>query len=389
MDTAPIPTLQPPVTRTAVAGAIAMAVAMGLGRFSYTPILPGMMEGLGLSAAAAGWIASANYLGYLVGAILAAYGWASGIERRVAVGSVLATAVLLLAMALVSSVPAFVVIRFLAGVASAFVMVFTTAIVLSHGIAAGKRHVQSAHFGGVGLGIAVSSVMIGLLTALHSGWQGGWYGGFALALAGLVVVQLFLPAAPVTTGPARHEPPLKWTRSLVATTASYGIFGFGYIVTATFLVAIVRAHNGGHAFEALVWLVTGVAAAPSVAYWAPVARRFGLVATVVAGCLVEAVGVAASVLLPLPAGPLIGGVLLGATFIMVTAYGLQVGRALAPESPRRALAFMTAAFGIGQILGPVVAGYLAEWTGSFTLGSLAAAVGLLLSAAIIATVRHP
>jgi MFS family permease len=389
MDTTPTMTLQPPVARTAIAGAIAMAVAMGLGRFSYTPILPGMMDGLGLSAAQAGWIASANYLGYLVGAILAAYGWAAGMERRVAVGSVAATALLLLAMALVTSVAAFIVIRFLAGVASAFVMVFTTAIVLSHGIAAGRRHVQSTHFGGVGFGIAVSSVMIGLLTAVHSGWKGGWYGGFVLALIGLAIVHLCLPAAPVATGTAKREPPLKWTRDLAATTASYGIFGFGYIVTATFLVAIVRAHNGGHAFEALVWLVTGIAAAPSVAYWSPFAHRFGVVAAVIAGCLVEAVGVAASVLLPLPAGPLIGGLLLGATFIMVTAYGLQVGRALAPESPRRALAFMTAAFGIGQILGPVVAGYFAEWTGSFTLGSLAAAAGLVLSAAIMATVRHP
>ncbi|MGN6549965.1 MAG: YbfB/YjiJ family MFS transporter [Pararhizobium sp.] len=379
----------PSLTRTAVAGSVAMATAMGLGRFAYTPILPGMMEGLHLSAAEAGWIASANYLGYLFGAVVAAYGWAAGHERRLGVGSVAATAVLLLAMALVTNVPAFVVIRFLAGVASAFVMVFTTGIVLGHGAAAGKAHVQSAHFGGVGLGIAVSSVMVGILAgALHGGWRSGWIGGFVLAAIGFLIVQSLLPSGLVRSGAARREPPLVWTRHLVATTLAYGIFGFGYIVTATFLVAIVRAQHGGHAFEALVWLVTGLAALPSVALWAPAARRFGLVATFTAGCVVEAIGVAASVLMPLPAGPLIGGLLLGSTFIMVTAYGLQIGRVLAPESPRRALAFMTAAFGIGQILGPIVAGYLAEWTGSFTLGSLAAAAGLVLSALIILTVRR-
>jgi predicted MFS family arabinose efflux permease len=89
---------------TALAGAVAMAVAMGLGRFFYTPVLPEMMAGLGLGPSEAGWIASANYAGYLLGAILAAWGWAEGIERKVALSALIATALLLLAMGLASDV---------------------------------------------------------------------------------------------------------------------------------------------------------------------------------------------------------------------------------------------------------------------------------------------
>ena len=373
---------EPRILLTAIAGALAMAVAMGLGRFFYTPVLPAMMTGLGLGPTEAGWIASANYVGYLLGAILAAYGWAEGIERKVALLGLVATALLLLAMGVSSNVVVLAIIRFLAGLASAFVMVFTSAIVLSHGLAAGKPWVQSSHFGGVGLGITISAVMFSLIILADSGWRMAWIMAAVLAFTGLAVVVRYLPRDVVRAGPAKKERPLVWTPALIALTIAYGIFGFGYIVTATFLVAIVRDGGGSSLFEAGVWLATGIAAAPSVAYWMPAVRRVGL-------ANVFALGVAASVLVPLPAGPIIGGVLLGGTFIMVTAFGLQLGRQLAPESPRRALALMTAAFGIGQILGPVVAGYLADWSGTYTWASLAAAVGLLASGAIVLVYCRP
>lgn len=377
------------ILTTALAGAVAMSVAMGLGRFFYTPVLPAMMAGLGLGPTEAGWIASANYAGYLLGAVLAAYGWAEGIERKVALTGLVSTALLLLAMGMSSDFIVLAVIRFLAGLASAFVMVFTSAIVLSHGLASGRPWVQSTHFGGVGFGISVSAVMFGLIILADSGWRMAWIMAALLAFAGLAVVSRYLPRDVVRIGAAKKEPPLVWTRELLALTLAYGIFGFGYIVTATFLVAIVRDGGGSSLFEAGVWLVTGLAAAPSVAYWMPAVRRVGLVNVFALGCLVEALGVAASVLLPLPAGPVIGGVLLGATFIMVTAFGLQAGRQLAAQSPRRALALMTAAFGTGQILGPVVAGYLADWSGSYTWASLAAAAGLLASGAIVLVFCRP
>jgi len=380
---------EPQILMTAIAGALAMAVAMGLGRFFYTPVLPAMMTGLGLGPTEAGWIASANYVGYLLGAILAAYGWAEGIERKVAILGLVATAALLLAMGVSSNVVVLATIRFLAGLASAFVMVFTSAIVLSHGLAANKPWVQSSHFGGVGLGITISAIMFGLIILADSGWRMAWIMAALLAFAGLAVVVRYLPRDVVRAGPAKKERPLVWTPALFALTIAYGIFGFGYIVTATFLVAIVRDGGGSSLFEAGVWLATGIAAAPSVAYWMPAVRRVGLANVFALGCLVEAIGVAASVLLPLPAGPIIGGVLLGATFIMVTAFGLQLGRQLATESPRRALALMTAAFGTGQILGPVVAGYLADWSGTYTWASLAAAAGLLASAAIVLIYCRP
>lgn len=369
--------------RIAFAGMVGLAVAMGLGRFAFTPILPGMMAGLGLSAFEAGLLASANYLGYLLGAVLAAGAWAEGRERDMVLAALFSTALLLGAMGAGSSLALFVAVRFLAGIASAFALVFFSAIVLARLAATGRQGLGALHFGGIGLGIAVSSVVIGLLVAFGGDWRAGWYWSGLLAFVGAVVVAALLGRAGAAPSGRAAEPPLPRSRALTAIVVAYGLFGFGYIVTATFLVAIVRHGDGGRLFEAAVWLVTGLAGIPSVWLWNRIARPLGTVAAYALGCAAEAAGVLASVLVPGPAGPLLGGALLGGTFIAVTSLGLSLGRRLAGAAPRRALALMTAAFGLGQVAGPVVAGHLADWTGDFTVASVVAAA-MLLAASLVA-----
>jgi predicted MFS family arabinose efflux permease len=359
---------------------IAMAAAMGIGRFVYTPILPGMMEALDLSAADAGLIASANYLGYLGGALLSAGGWAEGRERAVMLAALAASALLAAAMGLADGLAPFLAIRLLAGLASALAMVFSTSIVFRN--LAGRGDMQALHFAGVGLGIAASSVMMLVLLDLGPSWRAGWLVAGALSAAAFLAVALLLGRGPSRPGPVSPEPKLPRSRALAGSIAAYGLFGLGYVVTATFLVAIVREAGEGPRFEALVWLATGLAALPSVVLWNRFARRAGLRAAFVTACVVEAAGVAASVALGGIAGPLAGGLLLGFTFVGLTALGLQLGGLLAPLASRRVLALMTASFGLGQIVGPVVAGLAAQWSGSFLLPSLGAAAALLAAAFI-------
>ncbi|MBZ9894799.1 YbfB/YjiJ family MFS transporter [Mesorhizobium sp. BR1-1-6] len=369
--------------RFAFAGMIAMAVAMGIGRFVYTPILPGMMEELHLSAADAGWIASANYLGYLAGAFAAAGGWAHGRERLLMLAGLGASALLAALMGLSDTIAAFLVIRFLAGLASAFVMVFLASIVFSHLAAAGRNDLQAWHFGGVGLGIAVSSVLMAVLVSEHAGWAAGWLWSAAISACGFIVVALLVDSGPLASGDTGREPALPKDRSLTKVIVAYGLFGFGYVVTATFLVAIVRQGGGGRVFEAVVWMVTGLAGFPSVWLWQKISARIGLYATYALGCFVEVVGIVASVAVGGRTGPLLGGLLVGGTFIAITALGLQTARQLAPQAPRRTFALMTASFGLGQIIGPIAAGLLAQASGDFFLASIAAAAVLVASGVII------
>ncbi len=372
----------PSPSRLALAGMIALAVAMGIGRFVYTPILPGMMEELGLSPADAGWIASANYLGYLVGALAAAGGWAHGRERMLMLAGLGASTILAGLMGMAETMAAFVAIRFLAGLASAFVMVFMASIVFGHLAAANRNDLQALHFGGVGLGIVASSAMMAILVTEHAGWPAGWFWSSVISACGFAIVALLLGSTSTANGIAGREQALPNSRSLIKVIVAYGLFGFGYVVTATFLVAIVRQDGGGRVFEAVVWMVTGLAGFPSVWLWQKIAGRVGLYKAYVAGCLVEAAGVAASVAMGGRIGPVLGGLLLGGTFIAITALGLQIGRLLAPQAPRRVFAVMTASFGLGQIIGPIVAGLVAQASGDFFLASIVAAVALLVSGVI-------
>lgn len=356
-----------------------MAGAMGFGRFIYTPILPGMIAGVPVSAADAGTIAAGNFAGYLAGAWVSAYGWAAGRERKVALGALLATVLLLAAMGMTTSLAAFTVIRFLAGLTSALAMIFTSSIVLTH--AAGRPLVNVLHFGGVGAGITLSSVLVVVVNAMAGdaahGWRLDWFAAAGVTFFIFLFVQRMLPE-PHRDAAQTIEPPLVWRLPWVLITLSYGLYGFGYVITATFLVTIARMGNTGPMVEFLAWFVAGCAAAVSLAAWYPLVRRFGLSSVYLAAIGLLFVGVLASVELPPTVGTLIGGLLLGATFMVITAFGLQIGRKLAPQSPRRAIAVLTAAFGVGQIVGPLVAGFVAQRSGSFAAPSLLAAAVLVV-----------
>jgi predicted MFS family arabinose efflux permease len=217
-------------------------------------------------------------------------------------------------------------------------------------------------------------------------WRADWIGGAIYTAVSLAIVWVLLPSGPAQSGQAAKEPPLVWNRPLVLVTASYGLFGFGYVITATFLVAIARMAAAGQTVEFLCWFIAGVTATISLFAWKYLVPALGIGGVYVATLLLQAVGVLATVLLPHSVAPLIGGGLFGATFMAITAYGLQIGRRLSPASPRRILAMMTAAFGVGQIIGPIVAGWIAEQTGSFTLPTFIAAAMLLACVALVVPV---
>jgi predicted MFS family arabinose efflux permease len=364
----------------ALGGLVALAAAIGVGRFVYTPILPLMVEDLGMTQGTAGLLASANFAGYLMGALLAATRVVQGSRRGWLLAGLTASALTTGAMALPSSTVAFLLLRFAGGVASAFALVFASALVLDALAEAGRPHLAAVHFAGVGVGVAVSAALSAGLTAFGGGWRSIWLTGGVISLAAVVAVAASIPPrSPLRPAPADRA---RGAHGLAALVAAYGLFGFGYIITATFIVAIVRDGSHARAFEPIVWLVFGLTAAPSVAFWNWAAGRVGLASAFALACVTEAIGVAASVMHS-EAAILLAAALVGGTFMGLTALGLIGARRLTAGDPRSTLAVMTAAFGAGQIVAPAFAGFVHDATASFVLPSLAAVAALLLGAVLV------
>jgi len=370
----------------ALGGMLALASALGIGRFVYTPILPAMAETLRLSKTEAGLIASANFVGYLVGALLAAAPRLPGGRRAWLLGALATGAAATAAVEWVDTLPAFLLLRFAGGVASAFVLVLGSALVLDWLARIGLDRWASLHFAGVGFGIAVSALLVDTLREAGAGWWTLWLASDAVAGAAVPVAAWLVPGGkePMASAPTGREAADKasLSRGVGALTLCHGLFGFGYVVTATFIVAAVHASPELRTLEGRVWLVVGLAAMPSVPAWAWAGRRLGVLPAYAFACLAAAVGVTAGGLWNVPAGALLAAVLLGGTFMGITALGFAAARALAPEQGRRSSALMTAGFGVGQIAGHFVAGRLLDATGSFAPPSMIAAAALVMAAAI-------
>ena len=355
-----------------------------MGRFVYTPLLPHMIGEAALTASEAGLVAGANFLGYLLGALAASASIFAPHRRTwlfVALAGSVATTAL---MALASTLAAMLALRFLSGVASAFSMIFVTALVLAKLAEDRRPGLIAWHFAGVGLGIAGSAILVSLLSQWQTHWQMMWLAAGIAALLCWLALVLLLP--PTTAEPVRNRhsgSSGRWlTPPLALFIAGYGFFGFGYVITATFINAMAKAEPALSSIEPWIWMIVGLSGVPSVWLWNRLAAATSVTFSYVVACLVEAAGVCLSVMVISQAALVVSAVLLGGTFMAVTALGLARARGMAPDHAAGVIAFMTASFGLGQMIGPVLAGYLFEYSGNLVAASFCATFALLAAAAL-------
>lgn len=384
MDTIFSASVRPGRTAAAVCAAamISLAVAMGIGRFAFTPLFPLMVRDGLIDSHAGAMLAAANYLGYLAGALAAAR-----IRTKPALllalglaGTVLITA----AVGWTASGFWWAVLRFLAGVMSAWTLVATSAWGLGWLAALGRPDLAGVQFSGVGIGIAAAGLFCLLLGSSLPSPQ-LWIGLAALgALASVLPLMLSRslpapPAAPASSAPAPVAAPSK-TAGLVA---CYTLFGFGYILPATYLPALARQLVDDPQVFGLAWPVFGAAAAVSTVLVSWRLARADRLSVWAAAHLLMALGVLLPAVWTSLASVTLAALLVGGTFMVITMVGMQEARARAEGQATRVLGRMTAGFALGQLAGPLVSAGIARLTaseaGALKLALALSALGLLAS----------
>lgn len=412
--------------RAALACMAALAAALGVGRFAFTPLLPLMLHGGALDLRHGGWLASLNYAGYFVGAVgCVALRFA---PARIVRAGLAATALLTVAMGLTQSFWIWAVVRFVAGAVSAATFVFASQWGLRRLAQLGANEWGGVIYTGPGVGIVATGLMVS--AAGGFGAQAGWIGfGVICVLIAVLVWPVFgddareareaqasattgarpargaaqpaaaaaataAPAATPDTPNARNA-----TAAHPATAAApaapangaradafwlvllYGVPGFGYIITATFLPVIARHALPGSAWPDLFWPMFGVALIVGALSAARLPLHWDNRLMLAACYVLQALGIALGIVWPNAAGFSLGSVLIGLPFTAITLFAMREARLLRGEHAAALMGYATGAYGVGQIAGPLVAAPLAASTGSFSPSLWLAALALLAGAA--------
>ncbi|MFM8466692.1 MAG: YbfB/YjiJ family MFS transporter [Oxalobacteraceae bacterium] len=381
----------------ALTGTLSLAVAMGIGRFAFTPLMPMMLRDGLLDLDSASWLASTNYIGYLLGALLCAVqpslwkraGWPALASPGMVRGGLSLTCVLTAAMAL--QVPAaWPWLRFFAGLVTSFAFVFTSSWCLGH---LSRLHAPTAGgvvYAGPGVGIASSGLLAGLMVQL--GWHAtsGW---LALALLATLMTAIVWRAfdapdariaAAVSTHPGVGTSGSLTEKSLL--TLAYGLSGFGYIITATFLPVIARTALPDSVWPDFFWPMLGIGVALGALLASRIPSHIDQRLLLVLCYLMQSAGVVLSNWIPDLAGFAIGSLLVGLPFTAITFFAMQIGRRLHPDAPSAIIGLLSAAFGLGQIVGPPMAAALiarapstaAGFSWSLDIAALSLLIGALM-----------
>ncbi|MES9939207.1 MAG: YbfB/YjiJ family MFS transporter [Candidatus Thiodiazotropha sp. 6PLUC2] len=367
------------------AGILSLILTLGIARFSYTPLLPIMQQQAALGVSEAGWLASINYIGYLCGAIIASL--TSDLilkDRLYRLGLVIAL-VTTFGMGLTENFWIWSLLRFFAGLSSAAGLLLGSGLILNWLIRHDHRSELGIHFSGIGAGIALCAAVVELMRS-HLDWSQQWMLLTLLGLFLLVPAWRWLPPPETATltrsGQVMSDnPPSRLFLRLFM--AAYFCAGVGYVVSATFIVAIVDQIPGLEGKGAWTFLLLGLAATPACVVWDLIARKTGYLNALIIAFVIQIVGILLPVVEAELTYALVGALLFGGTFIGIVSLVLTMAGRYYPTRPAKMMGKMTVSYGIAQIIAPAITGAIAAYSGDYQSGLYFAAIMMVIGAIIL------
>lgn len=352
----------------------APGAALGVGRFAYALVLPAMQSALGLSYAEAGYLGSANTAGYLLGALISHRVLYTVGYRRGVFASLWLQALSLALLAVGGGFTLLLLLRFVQGVLGAFVFVGGAALLLASG---SKSTATGVYFGGVGIGILLSPLILPFMTS----WQLGWL--LLAGLSGVMTLVAYLVYGRLEEPTPRSSGGDGSLRPVLAVLIAYGLYGGGYIGYMTFVTTALEVSL------TTFWSVLGLGAALTGFVWGPLVQRLGGGK----GVVIVLLCLAASSLYPLVITfPWLSAFVFGLSFLgVITAITDIFRNYLPPSGWARAMGLSTAAFAAGQAVGPSLSGLAGDLfggpVGAITLSTVLLVLALVVSS--VAVVRTP
>ena len=379
----------------AVCISMAAAVSLGMTRFAYALLLPPMRDDLLWSYTLAGAMNTFNAAGYLVGALLTPLVLRRLGAVRVLIGGAFAATAFMAMTGFLTDTAALLFQRFLAGVASA-------AVFVSGGLLAARlgAHIPSqsglllgVYYGGTGWGIVLSALMVPAslswahAQAVDHPWSWSWW--FLAGLCALLSMLIALIRSPLNRWAPESLPSVAATRSAqpagkawrpwLFALLGYGCFGVGYIGYMTFVVALLREQGAMPSDITLFYAFLGIAVVVSSWVWAGLLNRYrGGQALSILSALLSVATVIPALTAAWPM-MMLSGLIFGVVFLsLVASTTAMVKHNLPPEAWAAGISAFTVIFALGQIVGPVVVGWIADGEGGLQRGLLFSALALLL-----------
>lgn len=414
-------------TAIACIGLYCLAVVMGFGRFLFTATLPDIMTQLSLSTVIAGWLASVNYSGYFIGALIAMF-----VPQRLTWQMLIAWTAVSIVTTMLLVVPNlslnfWYVIRLLSGIASGVAMILSSSLVIQSFSDECRSLLSALHYAGIGVGISASAVLTWWLLTLGYHFDIIWLVAGIISLPLLWLLYAIRPenstpfkskannsqtsqlqtskqqAAELKYGSKRlsvqqtylnfkrslYEAAADHTKAIALLSASYMLAGFGYITSATFLPVMATQRLTTQSYAGLlIWLVVGIFAMLSNPIWGALAKRIGETKTLMGLTLLQAFGMCLPILSDGAIGLYGNAVILGLTFVGMVSMTLNLIKNINPAYSNLLIGLATLAYALGQFLGPLVTVALAGQDDNFNAGLLVAAAGLMVGLLLLLLFRR-